>query len=170
MSGAFLGLLTLALLSATGILVGVMLGLRTAADLALATYVVGFAEIVGVFLLLSVSSAVTRGALIAGVAAIFVAVLAVWILLGSRSLPSRPRFAYPRAGERGPVLVLAIAVALGLGYVIALIVGTPPNGWDPLNYHLARSAFWLQSGGVPSRNRIAPQARLRMIASSMKIV
>jgi len=147
-SGAFLGLLTLALLSATGILVGAMLGLRTAAELALAAYVAGFTEIVGFFLFLSLFDAVTRGALIAGVAAIFVAVLAVWILLGSRSLPPRPGFAYPRAGERRPVLVLAVAVALGLGYVIALIVGTPPNGWDPLNYHLARSAFWLQSGGV----------------------
>jgi hypothetical protein len=147
-TGAFLGLLTLALLSATGILVGAMLGLRSAAELALAAYVAGFAEVVGFFLLLSLFDAVTRGALIAGLAAIFVAVMAVWVLLGSRSLPPLPRLAYPRAGNRGPVLVLAVAVALGLGYVIALIVGTPPNGWDPLNYHLARSAFWLQSGGV----------------------
>ena len=28
---------------------------------------------------------------------------------------------------------------------MALILGTPPNGWDPLNYHLPRAAFWLQS-------------------------
>jgi hypothetical protein len=100
-SGAFLGLLTLALLSATGILVGTMLGLRTAAELALAAYVAGFTEIVGLFLFLSLFDAVTRGALIAGVAAILVAVTAVWILLGSRSLPPRPH-SVPTCGERDP--------------------------------------------------------------------
>ena len=148
MSGAFLGLLALALLSATGILVGGMLGLRGAAELALGAYVTGFAEVVGLCLLLSPFDGVTRWNLIAGLVATFVAVTGIWILNGSRGLPSLPRLAYPRAGDRGPVVLLAIAVVLGLGYVIALIVGTPPNGWDPLNYHLARSAFWLQADGV----------------------
>jgi hypothetical protein len=147
-SGALLGLLTLTLLSATGILAGAMLGPRSAAELALGAYITGFAEVVVLCLLLSPFDAVTRGNLIAGLAATFVAVAAIWVLLGLRSLPPLPRLTYPGTSDRWPVLVLAVAVVLGLAYVIALIVGTPPNGWDPLNYHLARSAFWLQSDGV----------------------
>ncbi len=46
------------------------------------------------------------------------------------------------------MLVLALVVGLALAYVVALILGTPPNGWDPLNYHLARAAFWLQSARI----------------------
>ena len=144
-----LGLLTLAMLSTTGVLVGAMLGLRSAAHRALTTYIVGWTEAVGLFLFLSPFDAVSRGSLIAGVTLILVGVTAIWILLGTTALPALPRFVSLRTRERrGPVLLLASAVVLGLGYVIALIVGTPPNGWDPMNYHLARSAFWLQSHGV----------------------
>ena len=46
------------------------------------------------------------------------------------------------------MLVLAVLVGLAFAYVLALIVGTPPNGWDPLNYHLARAGLWLEAGHV----------------------
>src|SRR5206468_11077020 len=50
---------------------------------------------------------------------------------------------------RDPLLaVLAVAVAGGLAYVAALIVGTAPNDYDVLWYHLARAAFWKQQHAV----------------------
>ena len=57
-----------------------------------------------------------------------------------------------RAGESlgaQPVLVL-LAVAFGAAavYLLALVVGTPPNNWDSLSYHLTRAALWRQEGAV----------------------
>src|SRR5262249_34173408 len=70
----------------------------------------------------------------------FVGAAAAWMLRGApRASHSRPKLASPTA-----LLVLAAIAMVALGYVFALIVGTPPNGWDPLNYHLARAAFWMQ--------------------------
>jgi hypothetical protein len=147
--GPVIGLLALALLSATGLLVATTLGIRRPAELALAVYVVGSTEVVGLFLFLSAFDAVTRGALIAGLVALFAAALGTWALAGTDHLPPLPRRPFADVGERGgPLVVLAFAVGLGLVYIIALIVATPPNGWDPANYHLARAGFWLQSGGV----------------------
>ena len=111
-------------------------------------YVVASAEAVGLFLLLSAFNAVTRGALIVGLAAVFVIALAVWVLAGTDRRPSPPSRPFADLGEHGALVALAVAVGLGLAYVVSLIVATPPNGWDPTNYHLARAGFWLQSGGV----------------------
>jgi hypothetical protein len=147
-SESLLGILALALLSATGLVVAVTLRIRRPAELVLAVYVVASAEVVGLFLFLSAFDAVTRGALIGGLVAVFTAALAVWVLAGTEHLPSLPRRPFADVGERGPLLVLAVVVGLGLAYIIALIVATPPNGWDPANYHLARAGFWLRSGGV----------------------
>jgi 4-amino-4-deoxy-L-arabinose transferase-like glycosyltransferase len=121
---------------------------RTTADLALITYVVGFAEVVVLFLFLSAFGGVTQAALVTGVAMLFVVALSLWLLGGKPRIPSLRTDAFRSLISSRPLLVLAIAVALGLVYVIALIFGTPPNGWDPLNYHLTRAAFWLQSGGI----------------------
>ena len=125
-----------------------MLRIRSPGELILAAYVVASAEIVGLFLFLSTFGAVTQGALVAGVVLVFAAALAAWMLAGSERLPSLPRRPFADIGERAPLVVLVLTVGLGLAYIVALIVGTPPNGWDPANYHLARAAFWLQSGGL----------------------
>ena len=114
----------------------------------MAAYVVASAEIVGLFLFLSTFGAVTQGALVAGVVLVFAAALAAWMLAGSERLPSLPRRPFADIRERAPLVVLVVTVGLGFAYIVALIVGTPPNGWDPANYHLARAAFWLQSGGL----------------------
>jgi hypothetical protein len=145
-TGPLLGFLALILLSATGLLVSVMLRITRPGELALAVYLVGSAEVVGLFVFLSAFGAVTQGALIAGLVLVFAAALAIWMLRGSERLPPLPR--RPFAGVGAPFLMLAVVVGLGLAYIIALIVGTPPNGWDPANYHLARAGFWLQSGGL----------------------
>jgi dolichyl-phosphate-mannose-protein mannosyltransferase len=147
-NGALLGLIALLLLTATGLLVSLTLGIRNVAELLLATYITGFTGGVALFLFLSAFNAVTRGALLAGLVAFLVGAAGAWLLGGAERM-RRPRLNLRGAFSRhGPLLLLAVSVALGLGYVIALILGTPPNGWDPMNYHLARAAFWLQSGGV----------------------
>jgi hypothetical protein len=137
-----IGLAVLFCLAATGLLVGLMLGIRSAAELVLAAYVVAFAEVVAVSLLLSPFNALTRASLIAATVILFAAAGASWLLRGA---PRRSRPDVREAFAAWPVRVLALVVALALAYVVALIVGTPPNGWDPLNYHLARAAFWLQA-------------------------
>jgi 4-amino-4-deoxy-L-arabinose transferase-like glycosyltransferase len=148
MTGTLIGALVLVLLAGTGALIATMLGARTAPDLALVAYVVGFAEVVVLFLFLSAFRGVSQAALVAGVVLLFVAAGSVWVLRGTPRPPSLRTDSFRRLASSRPVLVSAIAVAFGLAYVIALIFGTPPNGWDPLNYHLARAAFWLQSGGI----------------------
>jgi hypothetical protein len=144
--GPLLGFLALALLAATGLLVAATLRIRRIGELILAVYIVASAEVVGLFLFLSAFDAVTRGALIAGLVLVFAGALAASMLRGSEGV--LPRRAFANVSARGPLLVLAIVVGVGLAYTIALIVGTPPNGWDPANYHLARAGFWLQSGGL----------------------
>jgi hypothetical protein len=46
------------------------------------------------------------------------------------------------------VAILAVALLGAFGYVAALIVGTAPNDYDVLWYHLARAAFWKQQHAV----------------------
>jgi 4-amino-4-deoxy-L-arabinose transferase-like glycosyltransferase len=141
-----LGLVALLLLAATGLLVGLTLGVRGAMELVLATYVAAFATLVALFLFLSAFNAVERGVLVAALAASASAAASCWFLAGA-PWPLLQR-SWPRSAPQGPLLLLALALALGLAYVLALVVGTPPNGWDPLNYHLPRAAFWTQSGGI----------------------
>jgi dolichyl-phosphate-mannose-protein mannosyltransferase len=135
-------------LTGTGLLVSLTLGIRKSAELLLATYVIGFAACVALFLFLSAFNAVTRGALVAALSALLVGAAGVWVLGGVRRARVHRLNLLGAFARHGPLLLLTVCVALGLGYVIALILGTAPNGWDPLNYHLARAAFWLKSGGV----------------------
>jgi hypothetical protein len=144
----YAGAIVLLLLAGTGILVGATLRLPTTAEAALAVYVVAFAEMVGLCLFLSPFGEVTHAALIAGSAAVFAAAVSTWVLLGTPRLPRPPRLSTAVMLRHPTMLVLALVVGLALAYVVALIFGTPPNGWDPLNYHLARAAFWLQSGRI----------------------
>jgi hypothetical protein len=141
------GALVLLVLFGTGLLFGTALRVRSLSELVVAAYVVAFAEVIVLCLFLSLFDTLTRAALVAGTGTIFVAAAAVWMLAGRPRLPSITGWAV-RVGQLGPISLLAVPVALALIYVVALIIGTPPNGWDPLNYHLARAAFWLQSEGV----------------------
>jgi hypothetical protein len=146
-TGALLGVLVLVLLAATGLLVGLSVSVRGVPRLVLTAYVVAYAEIVLLELFLSGFDAMTRSGLVAGVVLVFVAALALWTLAGApRRASVGPVFA--SVFRAVPVAVLAVAVALASAYTLALVVGTAPNGWDPLNYHLARAAFWLQSQHV----------------------
>ena len=148
MPGLFLGAVVALALGGAGLVTAAALRVRSTAELILAAYVLAFAVVVGLSLLLSPFDAITRTALVVGCIAAFLIATAVWLLAGRSSLPPFPRPALALLVRSRALLVAAIVVALALAYVLALIAGTPPNGWDPLNYHLARAAFWLQSGHI----------------------
>ena len=147
-TGTLLGAFVLCLVAGTGLALSAALRVRTAAELFVATYVVGFAAVVGLTLFLSAFDALTRTALVVGSSAFLVASIGVWLFIGTPRPPA-PKAASVRSLLRpGPVVVLLAVVAVAVGYVLALLLGTPPNGWDPLNYHLARAAFWLESNSA----------------------
>ncbi len=143
-----LGVIVLLCLVATGLLVGAMMDVREPAELLLATYVAAFGCVVGLFLFLSAFRAVTQAALVAGSMAVCACALGLWVLTGAARLSLFDRWTLRRPSFRRPVHVLAVVAGAAFAYVVALVIATPPNGWDPLNYHLARAAFWLQSGGI----------------------
>ena len=141
-SGALLGGLVILCLGAAGACFSATLRLRRLVELVLAAYLIAYGAMVVLCLVLSLFGAMTRAALVIGSAAVAAAAVAVWLGAG------RPRPAMPRAGDgrgaRGPLLLLAVVVALSFAYVLALVLGTPPNGSDQLNYHLPRAAFWVE--------------------------
>jgi hypothetical protein len=148
-AGVGLGVLALAVLFASGLLVAAALGIRGTVRVLLVAYTAAFAEIVALSLLLSPFGGVTRANLLAGSITLLVALVAIWMIAGSPTVDLLPR-ARPRRPDAGaaPVVVLATVVTVAFAYVLALILFTPPNGWDPLNYHLPRAAFWVQSHHV----------------------
>jgi len=143
MPAALIAVVAVALLTATGLSVATVL-LRSPAEVVLATFVLGFAEVVALVLVLSPLGAVRREALIAAMVVVFAAAGTFWWRSG-RPLPSVD---LSRLRGSAPLAVLGIVFAGTLAYVVALAVGTPPNTWDSLVYHLARAAFWRQEGGA----------------------
>jgi hypothetical protein len=147
-TGALLGLGGVVLVGTTGLIVARTLRVRGASCVILAAYVLAFAEVVGLSLLLSMFDALTRTGLITGCIIGLVGALAAWLVAGRPELVTGGRVSLGFAGNPQAHVVLATVVALALAYVVALIIGTPPNGWDRLNYHLTRAALWLQAGHV----------------------
>ena len=146
----FLCFVAVILVAGSGLAGAATLHLRPLPQLVLAAYVLAFAEIVALMLVLSAFGAVTRVWILVGVAALFAVSVACWLLLGAPRPCPWPQFRhYVRAlGRDRLLLVLTVAAGLALVYVLALIVGTPPNSHDSLTYHLTRAAFWRQEGGV----------------------
>ncbi|HXF99003.1 MAG TPA: hypothetical protein VNJ46_10370 [Gaiellaceae bacterium] len=141
-------LVSLGLLGGSALLLASALRVTGAARRLLAAYVLAVGEVVGLVLLLSSSHSLTRSALLVGLAFLAAASGGAWLLAGG-----------PRGARRGgapirallavrPVAALATLVLGAYAYVAALVVGTPPNGWDQLVYHLARAALWLQAHAV----------------------
>ena len=146
-TGVTLGIAAVLILGATSVLVALSMGtiLRAGiAALAVAAYVIAFSEVVLVSLFLSPFDAFTRGAVLTALVVLFFAAFGIWMW---RGMPRTPRLQLRRATPIALVALFASTV-LALAYMFVLLVGTPPNGWDPLNYHLPRAAFWMQSHHV----------------------
>ena len=137
------------LLLAAG-LVTSCLRLRRPTDFLLAFYLVAFTLVVVIELLLSPGHDLTQTWLLGTLGAATVAAAGLWVALGRPSPPSfTPAITASGAALRDPlVAVLAVAVLGAFGYVAALIIGTAPNDYDALWYHLARAAFWKQQHAV----------------------
>lgn len=77
------------------------------------------------------------------------AAFAVWRRRGSPRPPGLPRVDLRAAAHAHPVLAaLAVVVAGAVVYEAFIALGTPPNNWDSMTYHLSRAAGWLQRHGV----------------------
>jgi len=135
---------TVVLLAVTALALAASLRLRSVAQFVLAGYLLAFAEIVVLMLVLSPFGAVRRPVLLGCMAVICAVALGAWARAGRR-LPSFPSLSV--SGAR-PTVVLAAIVALAFVYVFALALGTPPNTIDSLVYHLVRAALWRQAGGA----------------------
>ena len=146
MEGTALGALVLLLVAGAGLVAASLLALRSLVDTVLAAYVIGVAEIVALCLFLSVSGEITRTPLVLGSGMFLGAVVGVRLLVGGAPRPSVPAGAIRSLATSKPVLVLGSVIAVAVTYVVALTVSTAPNGWDQLNYHLARAALWLEHG------------------------
>src|SRR5581483_3437995 len=139
-----------ALLVAAAGLITACLRLRSVADFALAFFVVSFSLVVVIELLLSPGRDLTRSWLLAVLGGAVVVSAGAWLAAGRPALPpAGPALAAAREALRDPlVAILAVALLGAFGYVSALIVGTAPNDYDVLWYHLARAAFWKQQHAV----------------------
>jgi hypothetical protein len=138
----------LGMVAATAFVVARRLAPPTATGFVLAVYLLGFTEIVGVTLALSIVGSVFAWTVLATIALLLVTALTL-----CRSAPRATALSrgitVVRTGLRDPIVaVLAIAVGAGYAYSAALGLLTPPNDWDAMTYHLARAAFWIQQHGV----------------------
>jgi Dolichyl-phosphate-mannose-protein mannosyltransferase len=146
------------------------LRLHGTTDFLLALYLVAFSLVVVIELLLSPGHHLTAAWLSAALAVTAVVSGVVWVLRGRPAPPpSRPALTACRDAARDPlVAILGVAVLCGLAYASALIVGTAPNDYDALWYHLARGAFWKQQHAIAYIPR-ANDARLNSFPPNAEI-
>lgn len=84
-----------------------------------------------------------------GEALLLAAAAGAWAARGRPRPPRLPPIAWRAAVRAHPVLaLLALAVAGAVVYQAFIALGTPPNNWDSMTYHLSRAAGWLQRHGV----------------------
>jgi hypothetical protein len=140
----------LALTLSSSALVALRLSAGSAGTLAVGTYVVWVAQVVGLSLALSPFDALGRTGYLVGAAVVWAAAVALQLLR-----PARPAHLRRAAGaileeiRRDRLLgLLGIVVALELAYATVIALLTPPADHDSLQYHLARPALWLQQGSL----------------------
>jgi len=147
---AVLLLVTLVVLATSAALIVIIVGTESLVSFLLAVYLVVWAEVVGVGLVLSIFHSFGRTGLLAGSLAVFLAAAGIWL---SKDRPRPPDF-FPswqrlRADVADPVLgTLVGAAVVVLIYAVVVGVFTAQNEWDSLTYHLSRAAFWIQQGSV----------------------
>ena len=170
--GGALFVLALSGLAVTGALAAASLRLDSIVSFALALYLFSAAEIVVMTLVLSVGDGAGRLGYTIFEAFLLAVAAAAWQLRG-RPRPVIPRFGLVAGARSNPIVaVLAIVVAIALGYELFIAVATPPNNGDSLTYHLTRAAAWLRDGGVyripnaqPEENDFPPNAEIQILYS-----
>ncbi|MDH4177993.1 MAG: glycosyltransferase family 39 protein, partial [Thermoleophilia bacterium] len=148
MLSATFSVVGLGLVAGTGFATARALGATAFTELVLSAYTIGSAVVLGLVLVLSAFDAVSRTALFAGAATALVVTILFPRRRRCRAPRDRTRRLLADVWNEPPLLVLAIAVGGALIYVLALGLGTAPNTWDSLTYHLARVGFWLQERSI----------------------
>jgi hypothetical protein len=156
--------------AATALLVAASLRLASALSTILAAWVVASAEVVLLGEVLSLVRAVSPWGYLAGEALALAGAAAIWQARGRPGLAVR-RVPVPALRRHPILLALGTVVAAAFGYQAFLVLATPPNNWDSLAYHLSRTAYWLQHGGiayVPNahtarENAFAPDSELAIL-------
>jgi hypothetical protein len=142
-----------AMLSATAVLAASTLRVRSPAVFAVAWWVLVCAQVVAAGELLSLVHGLRPLGYMLVEGVFLLAALAVWFRAGRPRPPLPPRL----SARPSLVALLALVVLAGLGYELFLVVGTPPNNWDSMHYHLARVAAWHAQrdlGYFPTHNAI----------------
>lgn len=136
----------IALLAATGGRLAALSGAATPASFLLGAYVLAHAELLVVALALSL----VRGFRPVPVLAVLAVVAAAAFAASRGRARGRIDWRGVAATVRGdPVLLaLALVVAVGLAYVVALMVGTPQVEDDVLTFHGVRAGLWRQHHGI----------------------
>ena len=162
------------LLAAGSLRVAAQLAPRSTASFLLGAYVVAWAELVAVLWALSLFGWVTRWALLAGLAAVCVAILVD--RRGWKDVVGRLRdgaSALRRALEDPLCAVLGVAVIVAFGYAVALGLATPQNDFDTVFDHLWRAALWRENQAVgypdcdcaPYVNAYPPHGEMGVLAT-----
>lgn len=172
MAGGTLTLLLGAvLLAVPAAVLPALLRVRGPVAYALAALVTAAAVVVGVSTATSVVDSYTPAGVLLGQALVAVAAVALWLRAG-RPLPPRLPRPSPRAAlafaRTDPVLAgFAAIAAAALGIQLVQALSVVSNGWDPLAYHLARAAYWIQhqsvghfEGGTPRQLGYPPNAEM----------
>jgi hypothetical protein len=162
-------LLSAALVTTTALLISSRFADGSVTQWLVGAYVIGFAEIVLVSLLLSPASALSRWPLFGSL--FLILCLAVIAARPFRPPPFGAAFSSLAQVLRDPPVAVVAIVVLGVvAYSLALGFFTPPNDQDALGYHLARAAFWTQqeavgyiAGAQDTRlNEFAPNSEIAM--------
>lgn len=154
MSSGVLGLAQLlfgstAVLCAGGLVVA-SLRIQSAVAFVLGTYLVSWALVVGLCLVLSPTESLTTASALVGSLVLLAAAALAWQLTGRRAPPAPgPAVTAVRDALRDRLAAaLVVVVSIAFAYSVALAFLTPINDGDALAYHVARAAFWRQAGGV----------------------
>lgn len=139
--------LSITLAVATGLILSSPLADGSVTQWLVGAYVIVFAEIVVVSLLLSLGSVLTRWVLFGTLAGVFL--LALPVAQNRRFPPLGPAARVLLGALREPVILAVAVVVVGvIGYSVALGLFIPPNDGDAIGYHLARAAFWRQQDAI----------------------